>query len=87
MADQALKDRVVAALQHTLFNKPGDYVAVTDGDADAVHILVISPQIGGKRAKEKRDLIWGELIARLAQQDWQRVSLLVAKTPQEALAD
>ena len=87
MADQAFKDAIIGVLTQAVFNKPGDYVTVTDGDADAVHVLIISPQVGGKRAKEKRDLIWGTLIAGLKPEDWTRISLIAAKTPEEALTE
>lgn len=87
MADEEIKERVATALRHTLFNQPEDYVAVTDGDGDLLHVLVISPRVRGKRASEKRDLIWGELINRLTQPEWSRVSLLVAKTPDEVMAE
>ena len=87
MAEQTIKERVAGALRHTLFNQPDDYVAVTDGDGDLLHVLVVSPKIGGKGASEKRDLIWGELVGRLTQPEWSRVSLLVAKTPDEVMAE
>lgn len=87
MAEQAFKDAIIGVLNKNLFNKPGDYISVTDGDGDAVHVLVISPQLGGKRAKEKRDLIWGELVANLKQEEWARISLVAAKTPEEALTE
>lgn len=87
MADAAFKNHVLAALRGTLFSGPDDYVTVTDGEGDAVHVLIISPQFGGKRAKEKRDLVWGELVARLKPDEWSRVSLVAAKTPEEAMAE
>jgi acid stress-induced BolA-like protein IbaG/YrbA len=87
VADQTLKDKITSVLKQSLFNQPGDYVAVTDGDEDLAHVLVISPQLGGKKAREKRDLIWDELMAKLAEDEWQRISLVAAKTPEEVMAE
>ena len=87
MAEQAFKESIVQTLRNAYFNKEGDYISVADGEGDAVHVLIISPQLGGKRAKEKRDLVWGNLIANLKPEEWARISLVAAKTPEEAMAE
>lgn len=87
MAEKAFKEAISQTLKKAYFNKEGDYISVTDGDGDAVHVLIISPQLGGKRAKEKRDLVWGNLIAHLKPEEWARISLVAAKTPEEAMAE
>jgi acid stress-induced BolA-like protein IbaG/YrbA len=86
MADDALKETIKDVLQKNYFKGQDEYVDVSDGEGDSVHVLIISRQLGGKRAKEKRDLIWGELTAHLKPEQWQRISLLVAKTPDEVVA-
>ena len=87
MADQALKDKVRTALADAYFNQPTDYIAVTDSEAGDMRVLIVSPQLGGKRAKEKRDLVWGALFARLTQPEWGQIVTLVAKTPDEVMAE
>lgn len=83
MADIELKTRIKGLLKGGYFPDPDDLVDVSDGDDDNVHIVVVSRKFDGLRFQEKNDLIWGELIAKLKELEWQKVSLSVGVTPEE----
>ena len=61
MADNGLKEKVRDALKRGYFRDESDFVDVSDGYEDNVHIVVVSRKFEGKRLKEKQDLIWSEL--------------------------
>jgi len=83
VADIELKTRIKGLLKGGYFPDPDDLVDVSDGDDDNVHIVVVSRKFDGLRFQEKNDLIWGELIAKLKEPEWQKVSLSVGVTPEE----
>jgi stress-induced morphogen len=83
MATAALKRKIAKALKQGFFKDPDDFVDVSDGSGDSVHIVVVSRKFNGRRMKEKNDLIWSELQDRLKADEWGRISLSVGVTPDE----
>lgn len=83
MADPAIKENIRTELQKTYFNKPDDWVDVSDGDGDNIHVVIVSRQLGGMRAKEKTDLIWSVLTEKTPPAHWGRISLVTATSPEE----
>ncbi len=45
-----------------------------------------SRKFDGRRMKEKNDLIWSVLVAKLAPEEWGKVSLSVGASPEEIKA-
>lgn len=86
MAEQAVKDHIRDSLRNAYFNKLDDLVDVSDGDGDNIHIVVVSRQLGGKRAKEKTDLLWSILTQNLPPEQWGKITLVTATTPEELKA-
>ena len=86
MADAALKKKIIDVLKNGYFKDPSDFVDVSDGDDDDVHVVVVSRKFDAKRTSEKRDLIWSELTQHLKPDEWAKVSLSVGKSPEEIKA-
>ncbi len=86
MADAALKQKIVTALKAGYFKDPDDFVDVSDGTDDNVHVVIVSRKFSGRRMKEKNDLIWSELTGKLGADEWSKVSLSVGVTPEEIKA-
>jgi stress-induced morphogen len=84
MADQSLKMKIKNALRSTnYFNATEDYVNVSDGQDDDVHVVIVSDKFNGKRMKEKHDLIWSALLNSLSNDEWGQVSLTIGRSPEE----
>ncbi|MBX6312123.1 MAG: hypothetical protein IRY99_04270 [Isosphaeraceae bacterium] len=86
MADEALKRKIYDLLRHGYFKDPDDYVYVSDGMGDNVHVVLVSPKLEGRRSKERDDLIWSELLKGLQPEEWGRVSLSIGYSPEELKA-
>lgn len=86
MANQALKQKIYDVLKGTLFNGPDDAVDVSDGPADSIHVVVVSRKFDGKRLKEKNQLIWNQFMEHLADDEWGKITLSVAASPEEIKA-
>jgi acid stress-induced BolA-like protein IbaG/YrbA len=86
MADSALKSKIHDVLKCGYFNDPDDLVDVSDGPDDSIHLVIVSRKFDGRRMKEKNDLIWSELVKHLPAEEWGRVSLSVATSPEEIKA-
>lgn len=86
MADEQIKRRVADALKGGFFKDTDDYIDVSDGADDNIHVVVVSRKFDGRRTKEKLDLIWAELLQKLTADEWGKVSLSVGVTPEEIKA-
>jgi stress-induced morphogen len=86
MATAALKKKIAAVLRNGYFKDPSDFVDVSDGADDDVHIVIVSRKFDGKRTTEKRDLIWSELMEHLKPIEWSKISLSIGKSPEEIKA-
>ena len=86
MADLQLKDKIREALKNAYFHDVDDFVDVSDGPEDSIHIVIVSRKLAGHRLKEKDDLMWGILIDSLTADEFSRVSLSVWTSPEEIKA-
>ena len=86
MADQNLKKKIYGVLKGGYFRDSGDFVDISDGFDDNIHIVVVSRKFDGCRTKEKEDLIWSELDQNLSPEEWGRVSLSIGASPDEIKA-
>ncbi|MFZ4662865.1 MAG: hypothetical protein ACOYNY_38015 [Caldilineaceae bacterium] len=86
MADEQLKKKVYNALKKNYFGGPDDAVDVSDGPADSIHVVVVSRKFDGKRLKEKNQLIWNQFMEHLADDEWGKITLSVAASPEEIKA-
>ena len=83
MADVQLKQKIHDSLKATYFIDPDDMVDVSDGPEDSIHLVVVSRKFDGRRMKEKNDLIWSILQDRLAPEEWGKISLTIAVSPED----
>ncbi|MHC5540677.1 hypothetical protein ACYOEI_20860 [Singulisphaera rosea] len=86
MADVLLKQKIREVLKHGYFHDGEDFVDVSDGHDENVHVVVVSRKFEGKRLKAKQDLIWSDLFGNLTQDEWGLVTLSVGVSPEEIKA-
>ena len=86
MADTQLKQKIHDELKKAYFQGVEDLVDVSDGPDDSVHVVIISRKLDGKRMKEKNDLIWSIFVNNLRPEEWGKISLSVAASPEEIKA-
>jgi len=86
MADEKLKKKIHDVLKGGYFSDLTDFVDVSDGFDDLIHIVVISRKFDGRRMTEKEDLIWSELFQNLSPGEWGKVSLSIGASPDEIKA-
>ena len=86
MADDLTKQRIAGVLTKAYFGDPGDLVDVSDGDADHVHVVVVSRKFDGHRLGEKSDLLWSILTRELPADDWGKVTLSIGVSPADIKA-
>ena len=86
MADEQLKKKVYNALKTSYFAGPDDTVDVSDGPADSIHVVVVSRKFDGKRLKEKNQMLWTQFMEYLAADEWGKITLSVAASPEEIKA-
>jgi acid stress-induced BolA-like protein IbaG/YrbA len=84
--NNGLKGKVRDALKNGYFGDENDFVDVSDGYDNNLHVVVVSRKFEGKRLSEKQDLIWSQLFSNLSEEDWGRVTLSVGVTPEEIKA-
>jgi stress-induced morphogen len=73
-------------LKDVYFRDPDDMVDVSDGPDDSVHLVIVSRKFDGRRLKEKNDLVWNLLTQNLSPDEWGRISLTIAASPEEIKA-
>ena len=86
MSDDDIKRRIHDVLKGGYFKDSDDLVDVSDGPEDSIHIVIVSRKFDGHRMKEKHDLIWSDLLRKLSQEDWGRISLSIGVSPEEIKA-
>ena len=86
MADCQLKQKIHDELKVAYFKDPEDLVDVSDGPDDSIHLVIVSRKFDGHRIKEKNDLIWSVLVNKLLPEEWGKISLSVATSPEEIKA-
>ncbi len=83
MADEKLKGKIHDVLKRGYFSDLTDFVDISDGFDDLIHIVVVSRKFDGRRMKEKEDLIWSELVQNLSPEEWGQVSLSIGASPDD----
>ena len=83
MACKILKKKIHDTLQTGYFNDSKDFVDVSDGAGDFIHVVVVSRKFNGHTMKGRGDIIWDELLKDLSDKEWGHVSLLIGATPEE----
>ena len=83
MACKILKQKIYDTLQTGYFNDTKDFVDVSDGAADFIHVVVVSRKFNGYTMMDRGDIIWDELLKHLSDEEWGHVSLLIGATPEE----
>lgn len=86
MIAPTLKKKIYNALKSDQFQDADDLVDVSEGDVDDIHLVVVSRKFDGMRLKQKNDLLWSILTKRLKPDEWGRISLTVAASPEEVKA-
>lgn len=86
MADAKLKKKIHDTLKRGYFSDSTDFVDVSDGFDNLIHIVIVSRKFDGRRMKEKEDLIWSQLYKNLSEEEWGKVSLSVGASPDEIKA-
>lgn len=83
MACEILKQKIQKTLKTSYFNDAKDFVDVSDGAADFIHVVVVSRKFNGHTMIDRGDIIWDELLKHLSDEEWGHVSLLIGATPEE----
>jgi hypothetical protein len=77
------KKKICDVLKSVFFNDADDVVEVSDGDADDLHLRVISRKFRGLGLLEKNDVVWNVLLEKLEPEEWGEISMTVAMSPDE----
>ena len=83
MACEILKQKIHDTLRGGYFSDAKDFVDVSDGSADHVHIVIVSRKFNGHTMGGRSDIIWDELVKHLSQEEWGHVFLSIGATPEE----
>ena len=83
MACKTLKQKIQNLLKTGYFSDMKDFVDVSDGAGDFIHVVVVSRKFNGCTMGGKVDIIWDELLKHLSDEEWGHISLLIGATPQE----
>ncbi len=86
MAAKKLLLKIRQILKAGSFADEDDLVDVSEAEDGSIHVVVVSRKFDGKRLKEKRELVWNDLMNHLAPQEWSQVSLAIARSPEEIKA-
>lgn len=85
MACEILKQKIHDTLRGGYFNDAKDFVDVSDGSVDHVHIVIVSRKFNGHTMGDRVDIIWNELTKHLSQEEWGRVFLSIGVLPEEVI--
>ena len=80
---EALKRKIHSSLKTNYFSDTKDFVDVSDGAGDFIHVVVVSRKFNGHTMGGRSDIIWDELLKHLSDEEWGHVSLLVGAIPEE----
>ena len=84
MACAMLKREIYNVLKEGYFGDTNDFVDVSDGYDDLVHVVVVSRKFNGESTMIKRgDIIGQELLKHFPEGEWGYVSLTVGRPPEE----
>ena len=83
MACKMLKQKIHSSLKTGYFSDAKDFVDVSDGAVDLIHVVVVSRKFNGHTMMDRSDIIWDELLKHLSDEEWGHVSLLIGATPEE----
>ncbi|MCY4567603.1 MAG: hypothetical protein OXD49_04770 [Candidatus Poribacteria bacterium] len=83
MACKTLKQKIQNLLKTGYFSDTKDFVDVSDGAADFIHVVVVSRKFNGHTMIDRGDIIWDKLLKHLSDEEWGHVSLLIGATPEE----
>ena len=83
MACKMLKQKIQNLLKTGYFNDTKDFVDVSDGAGDFIHVVVVSRKFNGHTMIDRSDIIWDELIKHLSDEEWGHISLLIGAIPEE----
>ena len=83
MACGTLKQKIYDTLRGGYFSDSKDFIDVSDGAADFIHVVVVSRKFNGYTMKGRGDIIWDELLKHLSDEEWGHVSLLIGATPED----
>ena len=83
MACKELKHKIHSSLKLGYFSGVKDFVDVSDGAGDFIHVVVVSRKFNGHTMGGRGDIIWDELLKHLSDEEWGHVSLLIGATPEE----
>lgn len=86
MADEQLKEKIYHVLKDGYFKSTRDFVDVSDGSGDLIHLVIVSRKFDGHYMMERHNLIWDELGNNLAPEEWGQISLTVGASPEEIKA-
>lgn len=85
MACEILKQKIHDTLRDGYFSDTKDFVDVSDGSADHVHIVIVSRKFNGHTIGDRVDIIWNELTKHLSQEEWGHVFLSIGVPPEEVI--
>ena len=83
MACKILKQKIHDVLQTGYFKDSKDFVDVSDGAGDFIHVVVVSRKFNGYTMGGRGDIIWEQLLKHLSDEEWGQVSLLIGTTPED----
>lgn len=83
MACEMLKQKIYSSLKAGRFSDTKDFVDVSDGFDDLIHVVVVSRKFNGHTMIDRGDIIWDELLKHLSDEEWRYISLLIGATPEE----
>ena len=83
MAGKKLKRKIHSLLKLGYFSGVKDFVDVSDGAGDLIHVVVVSRKFNGHTMGGRIDIIWDELLKHLSDEEWGSISLLIGTTPEE----
>lgn len=69
MACQTLKQKIHDTLKSGYFSGGKDFVDISDGSADHVHIVIVSRKFNGHTIGDRSDIIWEELVKHLSEEE------------------
>ena len=83
MTCKMLKQKIQNLLKTGYFNDTKDFVDVSDGAGDFIHVVVVSRKFNGHTMGSRSDIIWDELAKNLSQEEWGLVFLSIGMLPEE----
>ena len=83
MACEIAKQKIYDALKNGYFTDEKDYVDVSNGSGDDIHIVIVSRKFEGHTMCDRVDVIWNELGKHLTQKEWGNVFLSIGMLPED----